>query len=161
MKKIITPSQRRTIEVAQCLYCDRKFYLESNEEITPHMEIPLETPFQTGFVYQSANGFNIITSKGGILSDIEFGEQYTHDYMHQVATCKNPLEKEIMFEKSLKTRTVKDLKKRLEVGNICVPILEDLEEFRNRYRDYLAHRGYENNKDVYETLIPVESKTLN
>jgi hypothetical protein len=161
MNTTITPEQRRTIEVARCMFCDRGFYLESNTEIERHLQIQLTKPFKPGFVYQSSNGFNIITNAGRFLSDLDFGEEYTHDYMHHVATCKDHLAKKLDFDNSLKIRPARDLNKRFDQGQIWVPTLQELEEFRNRFRDYLFNEGYGTNTKIYEELIKIGFRALN
>jgi len=160
MTTIISPEQRRTIEATSCVYCKRGFYLESNIEIDKHQRIPLEEPFPTGFIYGSCQGFNLITSEGGILSDLEFGEEYTHDYIHQVATCKNP-EERLTFERLLKTRTARDLKKRLQQGQIWYPTLPELGEFKKKFKDYLRHEGYNDDRKVFGALNRVGYRDLN
>jgi hypothetical protein len=161
MNTTISPSQMRTIEVARCIYCNRGFYLESNSEIAAHQGIHPEKPFKAGFVYESQNGYNLVTHRGGILSDLDFGDESTHDYRHQVATCKDPLAKKLEFEDKLKIKTVRELNGRFDQGQIWVPTLKELEGFRNRFRDYVFNEGFGVNRDVYEALREVGFLELN
>jgi hypothetical protein len=146
----------RTIEAARCIWCDQQFFYAPSEEVDHHMNIPRQVPLQTAFVYESPLGLSIITAEGRMLTDYDYGGEYTHDFVHQVVTCRDPSAKRISFEQRLRPKRAGELRGLFEQGIIWAPITPDLDPFKRRFRDYLQHDGYGENREVYEVLRNLE-----
>jgi hypothetical protein len=160
MIKVIPPKQRRTIEVAMCPFCDRRFVYASRTEIEGHIGIERDNPFQTGMVYVSNRGYNIITPMGRLMDGTEFGGYMTHTYRHWIATCKRPIEQELEFEEFLKARGVKELKERFRKQQIWLPTPKESRILLENYRNYLENPDTDRNSQVWNALKDLKPEEL-